>query len=210
MLHRALLVSLIVCCAFPVCGQRPLKNDTAKVTIKKLMPPLNTPFNDYAPVISADGATMMFTSNRPTTEREIAKAKAGKENIYEVTIDLKKRKWGAPRLLGPAVNALGRNNSAIALSPDGQRMLVYRDNNNGNVFESVLNGTEWSELIELPASINSDAHESSACYAPGGRTIYLVSDRSGGVGGKDFWYAIRDDNGRWGSVKNRGPMINTP
>lgn len=51
MLHRALLVSLIVCCAFPVCGQRPLKNDTAKVTIKKLMPPLNTPFNDYAPVI---------------------------------------------------------------------------------------------------------------------------------------------------------------
>lgn len=210
-LIRAVFASLLGCCVLPALGQRPAKNDTAKVSIKKLMLPLNTPFNDFAPVISADGATMMFTSNRPSTEREIAKGKAGKENIYEVTVDPKKKKWGAPKLLGPTVNAPGRNNSAIALSPDGQRMLVYRDNNdgNGNIFESVLNGTEWSELIEFPAPINSEEHESSACYSPDGRTIYFVSDRKNGTGGKDIWYATRNAASVWGSLKNLGPVINT-
>lgn len=188
-----------------------MKNDTAKVAIKKLMPPLNTPFNDFAPVISADGATMLFTSNRPSTEREQAKGKAGKENIYQVRLDPRKRKWGPPELLGAAVNAPGRNNSAIALSPDGQRMLVYRDDSegNGNIFESVLNGTEWSELAELPEPINSEEHESSACYSPDGRTIYFVSDRTGGVGGKDIWYVTRNAANKWGGLKNLGPIINT-
>ncbi|MBL7985005.1 MAG: PD40 domain-containing protein, partial [Flavobacteriales bacterium] len=208
---RGLVAVLIGCWILPASGQPATKNDTAKVTIKKLMPPLNTAFNDYAPVISADGATMMFTSNRPSTEREIAKAKPGKENIYEVTIDPKKKKWGAPKMLGSAVNAQGRNNSAIALSPDGQRMLVYRDNNdgNGNVFESVLNGTEWSDLTEFPEPINTEEHESSACYSPDGRTIYFVSDRDGGEGGKDIWYVTRNEAGTWTDLKNMGPVINT-
>ena len=207
---RGLVAVLIGCWAFPAFGQPAVKNDTAKVSIKKLMPPLNTPFNDYAPVISADGATMMFTSNRPSTERELAKGKAGKENIYEVIMDPKKKKWGTPELLGPSVNAPGRNNSAIALSPDGQRMLVYRDNNgNGNIFESVLNGTEWSELMEFPEPINSEDHESSACYSPDGRTIYFVSDRDGSEGGKDIWSVTRNTADQWGGLKNLGPLINT-
>jgi hypothetical protein len=208
---RGLVAVLIGCWVAPASGQPAVKNDTAKVSIKKLMPPLNTPFNDYAPVISADGATMMFTSNRPATEREMAKGKAGRENIYEVTVDPKKKKWGIPKLLGPSVNAVGRNNSAIALSPDGQRMLVYRDNNdgNGNIFESVLNGTEWSELVEFPEPINSEEHESSACYSPDGRTIYFVSDRDGGEGGKDIWYVTRNAADQWGGLKNLGPIINT-
>ena len=210
-LSRVVLATLIACCVLPAFGQRPAKNDTVKVTIKKLMPPLNTPFNDYAPVVSADGSILLFTSNRPTTEREIAKGKVGREYIYEVTLDAKK-KWGAPKLLGPAVNAPGRNNSAIALSPDGQRMLIYRDDNegNGNIFGSVLNGTEWSEPIEFPEPINSDKHESSACYSPDGRTIYFVSDRKGGAGGKDIWYVTRSDNDHWGAAMNMGAAINTP
>jgi outer membrane protein OmpA-like peptidoglycan-associated protein len=206
-----LLALAMWCGVLPAIAQHAAKNDTAKVTITKLMPPLNTAFNDFAPVISADGATLMFTSNRPTTEREIAKGKAGKENIYEVTMDPKKKKWGAPELLSAAVNALGRNNSAIALSPDGQRMLVYRDNNdgNGNIFESQLNGTEWSELTEFTEPINSADHESSACYSSDGRTIHFVSDRKGGLGGKDIWSATRDANNTWGALKNMGPAINT-
>jgi outer membrane protein OmpA-like peptidoglycan-associated protein len=211
-LRRGAAALLVGCWLVPASGQRAAKSDTVKVTIKKLMPPLNTGFNDFAPVVSADGGTLMFTSNRPATEREMAKGKAGREYIYQVTMDPKKKKWDAPQLLGAAVNAPGRNNSAIALSPDGQRMLVYRDNNdgNGNIFESVLHGTEWSELIEFPEPINSDEHESSACYSPDGRTIYFVSDRKGGAGGKDIWFATRTDNYTWGPLMNMGPSINTP
>ena len=209
--EHAVIAWLLCCWAFSAEAQSPAQTDTVKVTITRLMPPLNTAYNDFAPVISADGATLMFTSNRPTTERGIAKGKAGKEKIYEVIMDPKKKKWGPPKLLGAAVNALDRNNSALALSPDGQRMLVYRDNNdgNGNIFESQLIGTEWSELTEFPTPINSDDHESSACYSSDGRTIYFVSDRKGGLGGKDIWSAMRDANDTWGALKNMGPAINT-
>lgn len=217
-LLRGAFAALVVCGVQPAFGQRPAKNlsadkagDTVKVSIKKLMPPLNTPFNDYAPVVSADGSTLLFTSNRPATERDMAKGRVGKESIYEVTVDAKK-KWNAPKLLGPAVNAPARNNSAIAISPDGQRMLVYRDDDdgNGNIFESVLNGSEWSTLNEFPEPINSDKHESSACYSLDGRTIYFVSDRKGGSGGNDIWCATRTDQGKWGALTNMGPVINTP
>lgn len=209
---RGGFAALSVCGVLSASGQRPAKDDTVKVAIKRLMPPLNSTFNDYAPVVSADGSTMLFTSNRPATERERAKGRPGKENIYEVVMDPRKGKWGAPRLLGPAVNAPGRNNSAIALSPDGQRMLMYRDNDegDGNIFESVLDGTEWSAPSEFPAPINSERHESSACYSPDGRRVYFVSDRKEGIGGKDIWYADRDGNSAWGAPVNMGPVINTP
>lgn len=192
-------------------AQPVVKNDTAKVSIKRLMPPLSTPFNDYGPVVNADGSTMLFTSDRPSTERELAKGKAGRENIYQVNVDTRKKKWGAPASLGPTVNAPGRNNSVLALSPDGQRMLIYRDDSDGNgdVFESTLHGTAWSEPVRLPEPVNSPAHESSACYAPDGNTIWFVSDRKGGLGGKDIWSATRDEQGAWSVARNPGAAINT-
>lgn len=194
-----------------VHAQRPVSNDTAKVTIKKIPQPINSPFSDYAPLVSADGSTMLFTSNRPVTEREKAKGKPAKENIYQVLFDEKKRKWGAPVILPESVNAPGRNNSAIAIAPDGQHMLVYRDDDegNGNIFESELNGAEWSAPIEFSAPINSDKHESSACYTPDGRTIYFVSNRDGGSGGKDIWQATRDGAGAWGDATALTTVINT-
>ncbi len=204
----ALLCAVVAPMAF---AQRPGANDTAKVTIKKIAPPINSPFNDYAPLVSADGSTMLFTSNRPVTEREKQKAKPAKENVYQVLFDEKKRKWGLPTLLGESVNAPARNNSAIAISPDGQHMLVYRDDDqgNGNIFESALNGTEWSELVELGEPVNSPKHESSACYSPDGRSIYFVSDREGGVGKKDIYKATRQDDGSWGAAECLDRTINT-
>lgn len=194
-----------------VSAQRPAVNDTSKVTIKKIPQPINSAFNDYAPLVSADGSTMLFTSNRPVTDREKEKGRPGKENVYQVIFDTKKRKWGAPTILGTNVNEAGRNNSAIAISPDGQHMLVYRDDEegNGNIFESELNGTEWSALVELPEPVNSDKHESSACYSPDGRTIYFVSDRDGGTGKKDIYHVTRNEQGAWGSAHPLSTVINT-
>lgn len=209
--HRSLAACALALLAHGAVAQRTPANDTAKVTIKKIAQPINSPFNDYAPLVSADGSTMLFTSNRPVTDREKEKGKPAKENVYQVSFDEKKRKWGAPVLLGTNVNEAGRNNSAIALSPDGQHMLVYRDDEdgNGNIFESELQGTEWSALVELPEPVNSDKHESSACYSPDGRTIYFVSDRSGGTGKKDIYQVTRDAAGAWGIAHALSTVINT-
>ncbi|MDP1745851.1 MAG: hypothetical protein Q8L90_09755, partial [Bacteroidota bacterium] len=187
---------------------------------------VNSRFPDYAPLIHADGNVMIFSTNRPLTETappitppskkgkpQKLENKGGKANIYTSYYDLKDKKWLAPRKLGPTINLPDVNNSAIALSNDGQKMILYRyDGNqteNGDLFESSLNGEEWSPPLRLPASINSNDNETSASISPDGKTIYFVSNRKLGVGEKDIWYSTQENNGIWGNAVNIGESINT-
>ena len=39
--------------------------------------------------------------------------------------------------------------------------------------------------------------------------LYFVSDRSGGLGGKDIWCSNKLHNGEWGKAINMGAPINT-
>lgn len=187
------------------------QSDRVKMEIKNIGKQLNSPYPDFAAVAAADGSLLLFTSRRPVTEKEIKKHKPSKEHIYETKFDSKRKKWSKVSLLPETVNQPGRNNSAIALSNDGQRMLLYKDDEegNGDIYESVLRGDSWSTPVKLSASVNSDAHESSASYSPDGRIIYFVSNRSGGRGGRDIWYCSRTDDDQWGVAINIGEPINT-
>ena len=55
--------------------------DTVKITITNLGKTINTSFPEYAPVISADGEMLVFTSRRPFTEKEIKKGKIGRAHV---------------------------------------------------------------------------------------------------------------------------------
>jgi len=189
------------------------QNDSSKIEIKNLGTQVNSPFPDYAPLISADGDMMIFTSRRPTAQKDIIKGVEGTENVYSTYYDDKHAKWLVTFLLGPTINLPGVDNSAIALSNDGQRMLLYRGGNeqnaNGDILESSLVGEEWSDPIRLPPPINTDFDETSASISPDGRTIYFVSDRNWGYGGRDIWSCTQDSTGNWGEAINMGRAINT-
>jgi len=188
------------------------QNDSVKIEITNAGKGINSPFSDFAPVISADGSVMIFTSRRPVTEKDKKKNKETLETIYSSEYDWGFNVWSDAKVLSQTVNIPGFNNSAIGLSADGQKMLLFKDEDKtkGDIYESVLNGTEWSKPVKLPAPINSDHHESSAAYSPDGNTIYFVSDRPGGIGGRDIWYcSILPKNGKWGEAKNLGKEVNT-
>jgi len=204
--------NLILFLFFHVISQ-PLfaQDDSIKTELKNLGPNVNSAFRDFAPVISADGALMMFTSRRPLTEKEIKSGEQATERIYLTRFDKATETWSKAEALPITVNEKGRNNSAIALSNDGQKMLLYRDDDkgNGDIYESVLKGTEWSKAEKLPSPINTPNHESSAAYSPDGNTIYLVSKRDSGQGGRDIWMCTRKPGAPWGSAINLGSVINT-
>jgi outer membrane protein OmpA-like peptidoglycan-associated protein len=187
------------------------QGDSVKIEIKNIGTQINSAFADFAPVISADASEMIFTSRRPVSEKEQKKSKQSKEQVYSASYDSKKKEWSLAKMLPSTINVEGRNNSAIALSNDGQRMLLYRDDDSGNgdIYESILQGSEWSVPVSLGEPINSSNHESSASIAPDGRTIYFVSNRGGGKGGRDIWYCTQDASGKWGAVKNLGEPVNT-
>ncbi|MCE9540830.1 MAG: OmpA family protein, partial [Bacteroidetes bacterium] len=198
------------------------QNASPKVEIKNIGTPVNSTFSDFAPLISADGSTMVFTSLRPidklgtsltTIKKDGQKSKETNSAIYITYYDDKSKTWLEPIMLESVINLAGVDNSAIALSNDGQKMLIHRGGNNKNInkgiFETTLKGNEWSVPKRLPAPINSDGNETSASFSVDEKSIYFISSRSGGLGGKDIWYCLQNEAGEWGEAVNIGNSINT-
>lgn len=197
--------------AYPckIVAQENIPKDSVRIDIENAGSVINSAFPDYAPVISADGSVMFFTSRRPVTAKQTKKSKLAEEYIYSCSKN--GNIWSAPQRLPHPVNKEGRFNSVIALSNDGQRMLLYRDDENGNgdIYESVLKGNEWSEPEKLSEPVNSSFHESSATYSPDAKTIFFVSERPGGYGGMDIWSATKDNKNNWKQAVNLGSDINS-
>lgn len=183
-----------------------------RVFIDNVGPEINSPYSDYGPVISADESIMLFTSRRPTTT-------GGKidpningyfEDIYVST--RKGGKWSTAVNMGPPINT-DDHDANSGLSADGQKFLIYigrADGKNGDIFESELKGSYWSKPERMNKNINTDYHESSACYTPDGKTVYFVSDKpDGGLGDRDIYMSTKDEKDRWGKAVNLGSAINT-
>ncbi|MFZ5554619.1 MAG: OmpA family protein [Bacteroidota bacterium] len=187
------------------------KNDSVRIEIKNLGTEINSKFPDYAPVITADASQLFYTSRRPVSEKEIKKGTLSNENVYVSYFNTESKSYISATILPKPVNQPGRHNSIIGISADGQKMLLYQDDvsGNGDIYESKLMGNAWSTPEKLPSPVNSEHHESSACYSPDGKTIYFVSNRPGGYGQRDIWMSRQQSNGKWTDAVNLGNTINT-
>lgn len=164
---------------------------------------INSPFLDFGSVIVADGTKLYFTSNRPQTEKDKRKNKGGLSQVYLSQANSSQEIWKTPVCLPEIINMPKHNNSVIGLSNDGQKMFLYRDKKGkGAIYVSTLEGLNWGSPKELPAPINSQYNEFSVALSPDGKKIFFVSDRPGGMGGKDIWVATKDENGNWANARN--------
>lgn len=179
-----------------------------RVFIDNVGPEINTQYSDYGPVISADESVMLFTSRRPETTGGQMDPLIN-EYFEDIYVSVRKNgKWTAAVHMGPPLNT-EEHDATSGLSADGQKFLMYRDKNNGDVFEAELKGDSWSKPDQMNKNINTDFHESSACYAPDGNSVYFVSDKPEGLGSRDIYISVKDSKGRWGKATNLGNVINT-
>ncbi len=209
MLHKLFSVASIFL-SFVLSAQKPGVNDSVKIEIIKLDNTINSEYDDYAPVITADRHQMFFTSRKPFTEKEKRKNSESMEHIFSSNAD-EKGSWLASTALSKNINVDGLNNSNIAISNDGHILFIYQDDKSGNgdIYQCELNGDKWSDPVSLGNPINSKHHESSATLAPDGKTLYFVSNRPGGAGGRDIWMCVKDAKGKWGAATNLGRTINS-
>ncbi|MDB4834979.1 hypothetical protein OAH12_00150 [Cyclobacteriaceae bacterium] len=107
---------------------------------------------------------------------------------------------------------VSENESAVALSSDGNKLIVYKNNHHGtgDLYYTLREDSLWSDLVKLPDGINTKYFESGASISHDKKTLFFTSTRPGGLGGEDIYVAYKDTNGIWGNVKNLGPSINTP
>ncbi|MFC2175636.1 OmpA family protein [Bacteroidota bacterium] len=180
------------------------------VKITNLGSDINTEYPEYCPAISADGQVMIFTSRRPGG---MSKNKDQRGFFYE-DIYLCERTsngtWGKPQIMGESINTNGHE-AAIGISPDGQTLFIYKDdNNNGNIYQSQKTKEGWSKPVKLGSDINTSAWETHASVTATGDMLVFVSDREeGGYGGRDLWYCKRLPNNEWGLAQNMGSLFNS-
>lgn len=180
-----------------------------RIEIRNLGGVINSPAPDYAPVISADESVLLFTSRRPgSTGGKIASDGLPYEDIY-ISERRPDGSWTPPRNAGPPLNT-PVHDACIALSADGQTLFLFNSDNGGDIFISRLKGAKWLSPKNMGAPINSKYWEPSVCLSADERTLFFVSDRPGGMGGRDIYMCRRLPNGKWGSPINLGPPVNTP
>ena len=182
-----------------------------KALIKNIGQSINTKYQEYVPLISADESKLFFTSRRPgSTGDETDVLGTYNEDIYVSNKEIN-GSWSKPENIGSPVNT-ERHDACVSLSPDAQHMLIFRtseDLSSGDLYSTYWNGKNWGEPVMLGAEINSEHKELSACNNNDNSMIIFSSDRPGGFGGKDLYRIVFLPNGKWSKPQNLGEKINT-
>jgi outer membrane protein OmpA-like peptidoglycan-associated protein len=170
---------------------------------------------------------LLFTSKRPgTTGGRKDENGYFYEDIYQ-SKNLSSRKWSesgkydsayvAPKF-GPFRFFFGRaenvseintndHDGSIAISPSGNDLFIFRY---GDIWKAGWSGSRWEKPKKLHQEVDARSSvEPSMCFSPDEKTLYFVSDRKGGFGGKDIWFARKKEDGNWSTPENMGPRINS-
>ena len=199
-----------------------------EIAVKQLLKPknyklenigdkINSSYSDFSPVITADESAIFFTSRRLRTDTNqvsnegIYSPQDGKhfEDVYVSYKNFKTNEWDTPELAD--FNRPTSNQASVSVSADGQFLYFYKDDNqgNGDLYISERDEINYGSPRKLDA-INSDAWETHVTTSIDGNTMYFVSDREGGYGGRDIYRLVKLPNGEWSQALNIGPPLNTP
>ncbi len=165
--------------------------------------PLNTPDNEGAHTMTADGKTLYFTA----CNRRDGK---GMCDIYRS--EWRGDRWGEPQNLGSPVNSR-YSEKHPTISADG-RMLLFTSNRPGgkgsfDIWASVREAGGWGTPVNLGDSVNTGGLEQSPFLHPDGRSLYFSSTGWPGMGQGDLFLSRLDGDHHWSRPVNLGYPLNT-
>lgn len=185
--------------------------DSAAMFITNLGEGVNSYYDDYGSNISRDGERLYFTSRRPDKEPRKIKTRYGfNEMAFEATnpTDGSQRKvWEVYRF------ASIRNIGMAGFSKTEDRLFYYKGKaENGRLRTSLYNAEQerWGRGRRVKRPVNKLESHEGALSLDGKNNMYFISDRRGGQGGHDIWYAEYKKGNKWTDPVNLGPVINTP
>lgn len=160
----------------------------------------------YFPIVTVDQQAIIFTRRLGTTMNHDEDLVVSRKNADG--------RWMQPESLSENINSEW-NEGTCTLSADG-RVLIFtscygrKGYGSCDLYISKKTGEEWSEPVNLGSKVNSSAWESQPSLSSDGRTLYFISNRGGGIGGRDIWVSYLDDKEQWSNPTNLGRSINTP
>ena len=166
---------------------------------------VNTPMNEGAQTITADGNYLIFTG-------------CGRgDGIGSCDLYFSERigdRWSEAQNLGPAVNTRA-SESQPSLSQDGT-LLFFASNRDGGLGgdDIYVSGRQpdgrWSRPMNLGKTVNTSGNDRYPFWAADNKTLYFTSTGRKGMGGADLFMTSVDENNNWQERKNLGYPIHTP
>ena len=146
-------------------GEKYVK-EPQRVFIDNIGDNVNTAFSEYSPVVSIDGRTLYFTSQRPIVGKKKTPKYKSTQNYYEKIYKTTKEKgvWTEPEQLPKPVNSKA-NNAVVGISPSGQELILFdgKDRNGDLSITKTKSKARWSKPSKRPfGKINSKHRETSA------------------------------------------------
>jgi len=189
-----------------------LAAEPKRVVINNLGKGVNSVFDDYGPVIDREASLLYFTSRRQFEKRSRKSIIDDKffEDAY--LSEMNQGEWSRAERLDRKIT--GKDNTSnvavVGLSPDKQRLYIYRGkNNSGDLFVSTRKKGEWSSPKSL-SKFNTKHREVSMCISSDESTLYFISsNKKEGYGGTDIYISRKNEKGKWGKPVNAGNVINT-
>ncbi|SNT14676.1 WD40-like Beta Propeller Repeat [Ekhidna lutea] len=169
---------------------------------QSVSPRINSPLNEGACTVSADGRTMIFTSCDDQHS-------FGSCDLY-ITKKVGDN-WSKPKNLGKPVNSMYWE-SQPSLSADG-RTLYFSSNRSGgfggrDLWVTKNENGKWKTPVNLGPEINTRRDETTPFIHPNGKQLYFSANGYPGMGGYDLYYSNRLDS-NWSAPQNLGYPINT-
>jgi outer membrane protein OmpA-like peptidoglycan-associated protein/tetratricopeptide (TPR) repeat protein len=170
---------------------------------------INSNMADYAPALTLDNKTMIFTSKRSLSGSILSNN--SNEDLY-----IAKQEEGMWQDAVQLRDINSRYNEGSAtLNADGNQIIFARCGSpegfgNCDLYETHLQeDSTWSKAVNLGANLNSKAWDSHPTLSVTGDSLFFASDRIGGFGLSDIYFSVKDDDGNWTRARNLGPIVNT-
>jgi hypothetical protein len=193
-----------------------LKSNPVNYRIIHLDTNVNSKVSEYAPF--EKDSTLFFSSLRTKVKKYADEEDQVPMNkVY--SSDYRNEKWQKVKVLDTTINATYIHNANICFSDDYQQMIISRCQNKNateyvcELFESRFANNKWQTMIKLGEPINLKGYSSTQPnYGKLNDSTFLffASNRPGGEGAYDIWYAYRKNDGSFDKPRNAGKLVNTP
>jgi len=120
---------------------------------------------------------------------------------------------GKPEVFMPNLVSTKNADVKLTFSPDGKKMLWggidwIKDKKDMDIWQSTKVKGKWSKPERV--TFDSDSNDFDPFFSPDGKGVYFFSNRPGGFGGDDIYFAAYNAaSGTFGKAVNLGEKINT-
>lgn len=190
-----------------------------KPTRYKIVPMyfFDTKSSEFCPCYGKDNYSIVyFTTSAKGTAGGKINPVTGQNytDIYYSRVD-RKGEWSKPRALGKNVNTeFDEGVSCTNLKANRLYFTAIRKNKDGDmvtqIYLSKKKGLEWGEAEPVKLFESDTILAAHPAISADELTLYFVSNKDGGLGGKDIWVAKRKSvTSDWETPTNLGAPINT-